>query len=321
MPLIIRKPIDLSGFGASKWRKQDHDTPLILQLAPAKALIFLEEEKYLTKYRMTHDLIVFPRGRLELHYEAAPTDLVRGLSGKGAASVAAAESIYDAYLEAHTRFEALLYSAGKVRYLGRMGPESITSFFAEGALSHDKVEWSTDAKAYTLFEPKLSKPRGRNPLYTAAQLVTPVRWRDMQRSADNASYPEGELLELYRIRGKAGWKELRTAAIEASIISETLLRAYGLKALTESGFSNNKIKRLRDELTFNNLLNIVLPLSLSKGELRRVQSAIDAVDRLRGIRNDLVHGNITQKEVEAPQVEQGIDGAISLVRFLQAKLA
>jgi predicted nucleotidyltransferase component of viral defense system len=39
------------------------------------------------------------------------------------------------------------------------------------------------------------------------------------------------------------------------------------------------------------------------------------------IRNDLVHGNITERDVDAKQVEQGIDGAISLVRFLQAKVA
>ncbi|HEX4954890.1 MAG TPA: hypothetical protein VF017_15980 [Thermoanaerobaculia bacterium] len=315
--LIIRRPIDFPSFGASKWRKQDHDTPLSMQLTRAKVLVYLEEEKHPWK----RDVILFPSGRIELHYAPAPPDLVQSLSRKGTASATAAEAIYDAYVEAHTKFEALLYSAGKVRYLMRMGPESMTNFFTGGRLSRGQVEWSVDGTTFTPFQPKLTKPRGRNPLYTAAQLVTPVRWRDMQRAADNGTFPEGELLELYRIRGKAGWRELRAAAIEASIISETLLRAYGLKALKESGFSNNKIKRLRDELTFNNLLNIVLPLSLGKTDLRRVQAAIDAVDRLRGIRNDLVHGNIAQKDVEAPQVEQGIDGAIALVRFLQSKLA
>jgi len=315
--LIVRKKIDFPSFGASKWRKLDHDTPLTLQLPQAKALIFLDEERYPGK----RDVIVLPSGRMELHYSPAPPYLLRSLASKGTASAAGAETIYDAYVEIHTRFEALLFSAGKVRYLMRMGPESMTNFFSGDVLSNGQVEWSLDGKPYAPFQPKMAKPRGRNPLYTAAQLVTPIRWRDMQIAADNASYPEGELLELYRIRGKAGWRELRAAAIEASIISESLLRAYGLKALKESGFSNNKLKRLRDELTFNNLLNIVLPLSLGKADLRRVQKAIDAVDRLRGIRNDLVHGNITQKEVEATQVEQGIEGAITLVRFLQAKLA
>lgn len=315
--LVLRKRMYFPSFGASKWRKQDHLTPLTLQVGQAKALFYLDEDKYAAN----DGLIIMPNGRLELHYDPASSELLRGVSTKGQASTSAAETIHEAYVDAHTQFEALLYSAGKVTYLLRTGPDSVSSFFSESGLSGGGVEFSVDGKPFTAFRPKLPKPRGRNPLYTSAQLVTPSRWRDMQKSADDGTYPDGELLELYRIRGKAGWRELRTAAIEASIISESLLRAYGLKALKESGFSNNKLKRLRDEMTFNNLLNIVLPLSLTKTELRRVQTAIDAVDKLRGIRNDLVHGNITQKEVEAASVEQGIDGAIALVRFLQAKLS
>jgi len=314
--LTIRKGIDFPSFGATKWRKSDHDTPLRLQLVHARALIYIDDEN-----RTKRDLIVLPSGRLELIYDPAPPDLVRGLAAKGPTSAAAAERIYAAYVEAHTKFEALLYVAGRVRYLMRMGPDSITSFFATGFLTRGKVEWKVDDKPFRHFQPRLAKPKGRNPLYTSSQLVTPSRWQEMQKSADNAAFPEGELLELYRIRGKAGWRELRTAAIEASIISESLLRTYGLKALKDSGFSNSKLKRMRDELTFNNLLNIVLPLSLTKTELKKVQKAIDAVDRLRAIRNDLVHGNITQKEVEQADVEAGIDGAIQLVRFLQVKLA
>jgi hypothetical protein len=77
---------------------------------------------------------------------------------------------------------------------------------------------------------------------------------------------------------------------------------------------------LKDELTFNNLLNIVLPLSLPKRDLRRVQTPIEAVDRLRVLRNDLVHGNIVEGEVDRSAVEGGIDAAILLVEFLRAKL-
>ncbi len=108
---------------------------------------------------------------------------------------------------------------------------------------------------------------------------------------------------------------------EASIISETLLRAYGLEVLKENGFSNTKLKRLKDELTFNNLLNILLPLSLTKNELRKMHIPIEAVDRLRAIRNDLVHGNIVEKDVDRRAVEEGIDGAIRLVRFLRTKIS
>jgi hypothetical protein len=243
------------------------------------------------------------------------------LSAQGPASAVAAERIYAAYLEAYAKFEAALYVAGRVRYLLRTSFETMTSFYASGALSRGAVEWRVDDKPFVKFRPRLPKIRGTNALYKSSQLVTPSRWQDMQKVADEASFPEGELLELYRVRSKAGWNEVRTAAIEASIISESLLRAYGVKALKEGGFSNNKVKRMTDELTFNNLLNIVLPLSLTKTELRKVQRAIDKVDRLRVIRNNLVHGSIEPKDVEQVEVEAGIDGAIQLVRFLQDKLA
>jgi len=192
--------------------------------------------------------------------------------------------------------------------------------FYSSVLSGSKIEWSIDGAPFRRFDPTFPKPRGKNPMYKAAQLLTPGRWHSMQRMADAGDFPIGELLELYRIRGKAGWRQLRTAVIEASIISETLLREYGLEVLKSSGFSNNKIKRLRDEMTFNNLLNVVLPLSLTKRDLRRIQAAVDAVDNLRSIRNDLVHGNIAEREVEPSRVEAGIDGAINLVRFLRDKL-
>jgi hypothetical protein len=316
MPILtVRTPMDFSSFGAAKWRKPDHEIPLRLQLAHARALIYLDEDRATAR-----GIIVFPKGRLELIYDPAPPDLVGGFTAKGVASVTTAQRIYDAYLEAHLKFESLLYVAGRVRYLMRMGPESMTSFYDNGLMSRGKVEWKLDDMPFRHFQPKLTKSRRRNPLFTSSQLVTPSKWREMQNVADNGAFPEGELLELYRIRGKAAWRDLRTAAIEASIISESLLRAYGLKVLKERGFSNNKLKRMRDELTFNNLLNVVLPLSLTKTELKKVEKAISAVDRLRAVRNDLVHGNIAPNEIEQREVEAGIDGALQLVRFLQLKL-
>lgn len=182
------------------------------------------------------------------------------------------------------------------------------------------VEWQMDGGSYQQFTPRIPKPKGRNPMFKADQLVTPSRWSAMQKAADAGDYLEGELLELYRIRGKAAWRELRVAAIEASIISESLLHAYGAAILKNNGFSGSKIKRLKDEMTFNNLLNILLPLSLSKTELRSMQANIDSVDVLRGIRNDLVHGNMEEKGIDSKQVDKGIEAAIKLVRFLRDRI-
>lgn len=47
---------------------------------------------------------------------------------------------------------------------------------------------------------------------------------------------------------------------------------------------------------------------------------IDSVNKLRRIRNDLIHGNIEEKSVNLKDLDKGIDAAIRLVRFLQRKI-
>jgi len=314
--VTIKREFEFPSFGAWKWGKADHDRPLRFQLTVARAFLYLDEDKYSESNR-----IVFPEGRIELVYDPAPEQLIKGLSSKGQAATAAAQTIYDAYVEAYEKLVALLYSAGQVRNMLPSHPASIRDFYSGSFTIHGRgVERRIDGGPFQQFTPKLPKPKGRNPLFKADQLITPSRWAALQKAADAGDFPEGEVLELYRIRAKAAWREIGIAAIEASIISESLLRAYALEILKKNGFSNSKIKRLKGELTFNNLLNILLPLSLPKTQLRSMQTHIDLVDNLRGIRNDLVHGNIQEKDVDRMVVDNGIDSAIRLVSFLREKI-
>ena len=89
--VTIRREFDFPSFGAGKWTKTDHDRPLRLQLAVARALIYLDEDKYAKR-----DLIVFPQGRIELVYDPVPDELLAGLRSKGAKASATAQMIYDA---------------------------------------------------------------------------------------------------------------------------------------------------------------------------------------------------------------------------------
>lgn len=314
--LTVRREIRFPGFGIWKWKKSDYGTPLALNTPNGKALIFVEEDKF-----AMHDLTVFSRGHIELLFTPPPGNLLRGLKSKGQLAQDAARIIFDNYADAYQQFQALLMSAGGVRMLGPMPREAMHDFFnTHATLLGRGVEWKVDEEEYQQFTVKIPRGRGRHPLYTARQLVTPSRWEKIQRAANDSDIPNDELLELYMIRSKAEWRELRVAAIEASIISETLLREYALKILKSEGFSNTKIKRLKDELTFNNLLNIILPLSLNKTELRQLSSSIQAIDTLRAIRNGLVHGTATLEDIDDGDVGRGIDGAIKLVGFLKAKL-
>ena len=150
--------------------------------------------------------------------------------------------------------------------------------------------------------------------------MTLRKWQKLQDAIDNNNYPKDELLELYKMRNKAYLFDAKTAAIEASIISEALLRKYGLSVLKIQGYSSSKIKKIKDELTFNNLLNVILPLSLTKTEFTKISSAVNNVDTLRRIRNDLVHGNIDGNSVDQEDVKKGTESAIKLVEFLKSKI-
>jgi hypothetical protein len=212
-------------------------------------------------------------------------------------------------------------SAAGITRLLRNGTMSIHTFYGDrmSMWGEGPVTWSLDGSHPQAFRPGLPKLRGINPLYKADQLLTPRKWRRMQDAANDGDFPEGEVLELLGIRSKAKWRQKRVATIEVAIIAEALLRRYAVVILKNNGFSNAKIKAIGDELSFNNMLNIVLPLSLTRGELKRLRAAIEAVDLLRKVRNDLVHGNIPEDQVEESSIDQGINGALRLAEFLKRK--
>lgn len=193
--ITIKRKMNFPLFVARKWRKSDHDRPLRFQLAIAKACIYFEEKRPYEK-----DLIGFPSGRIELIYDPALGALLTGLRSKGYSSTQAAQMIYDAYLEVNKKLNALLYSVGKVRNLPQTPLISITNFFNEHmTLGEPAVEWRLDAGPFEPFIPKLPKPRGINPLFKAEQIITPARWDALQKVADAGDFPDGEVLELYKI--------------------------------------------------------------------------------------------------------------------------
>ena len=77
---------------------------------------------------------------------------------------------------------------------------------------------------------------------------------------------------------------------------------------------------LRDNLSFNLMLNAVLPLTLTKTEAKKLENHITAVDILRKIRNDVVHGNIEEKDIDESAVRNGIESTLKIVETIKSKL-
>lgn len=314
--LTVKRKIDYPPFGLWKWKDADYSVPIVIPMVGAKASFFLEKDEC----RGIGDLVLFSSGRIELEFDPVPKTIINGLKNR-VGQTEAAHKIYSSYAEAMNKLESLLLSAANQKYMFWTRILSEDEFFGRDSIFGGVVVgWSLDGSEFKSFTPKLASPRGRNPMFKSDQVITAAKWKKIQGAANNQEFPEAELLELYRIRNKAHMRQVKTATIEASIISESLLREYGLKTLEVRGLSKNKIKKIKDELTFNNLLNVILPLSLTKSEFNRISRDVEKIDSLRRLRNDLVHGNIQEKDIDHANVVEAAEAAIRLVNLLKNKI-
>jgi hypothetical protein len=314
--LIIRKKISSVTFGTWQWQKNDYERPLIFQLDGAQAQIFVEAHEI-----EDSPLSISYNLQFVLIFSGAPHDYIAALQSRGDKSTKFAQRVYDYFVETLSRFEAILRVSGNVRNLISMGSPSIHNFYEDSGFSREGVTWQIEDQKINAFTPKLSnKPRGKSPLFKHPQLVTVDKWKRFQKDIDAGRYPSEDIIELHRLAGRVYPKDKRMTVVEAAILIESKLKTYGEKILPEKGFSKAKIKELRDELGFNNVLNLVLPLTLSKSDLRRVNTWRPRIDRIRKLRNDIVHNDLSDDAISDKEVFEGIFAAMDLFEFIEARI-
>lgn len=316
--LIIRKRVNSVTFGTWKWSEADHDRPLTFQLDGARAQILVEAHKF-GKLR---DLQMIMYLQFVLIFEGAPSECLAALKSRGDKSTKFAQRLYDYFIDTLSRLEGILRVSGKVRHLMSMGTPTIHSFYdSRGFGWNEQVTWQVGDAEPQVFRPKLpGLPRGMNPLFRHPELVTVDKWKRMQRDINASRFPAEETLELHRLAGKVHPKSKRLPVVETAILIESKLKSYAQAILPHKGFSRSKIKDLRDELTFNTVLNLVLPLTLSKTDLRRVSKWRPQIDRIRKLRNDIVHNDLSDNAINEKEVLDGIYAAVGLSEFIDSKL-
>ena len=319
--LIVRKRLHSHSFGVWKWTEADHKEPLQFQLDGAVARIYVEPDR-IRKDEPLRDLQFAMYLQFELIFDGAPQEYITALLSHGSKTTQFANRIYDYFVETLYRFEGVLRVSGKVRHLMSFGAPSIHSFYDTFGLGwREEVTWQVDDQDPQVFRPPLGKqPRGKNPLFKHPQLITSDKWKRMQRDINANRLPSEEILELHRLAGKLYPKEKRIPIVEAAILIESKLKAYAETILPDKGFTKSKIKDLRDELTFNSVLNLVLPLTLSKTDLKRIRKWRPHIDRIRKLRNDIVHNDLTDEAISEKEVLDGINAAVGLFEFIEDKL-
>lgn len=211
--------------------------------------------------------------------------------------------------------------SGKVRHLITTAAPTLHSFYKADGLMDESVTWRIGDAEPQSFQPKLpGQPRGRNPLFKHPELVTVEKWKSMQRAINASQFPPEESLELHRLAARVYPKSKRLPIVEAAILIESKLKSYAEAILPDKGFSKSKIKELRGELTFNTVLNLVLPLTLTKTDLRRVARWRPLIDRIRRLRNEIVHNDLSDEDIDDKEVLDGIYAAVDLFEFVDSKM-
>lgn len=317
--LIIRKKVDLLTSGTWKWSESDYQRPLTFQLDGAQSQIFIEQ----VLFQFHRDIQIEMNFQFVLFFKGAPpAEYISALKSKGDKSTKFAQRIYDYYLETLTRFEGILRDSGKIRNLWPSSVETLHNFYYELGLGGNKaVTWQIDDLELQVFKPKLpTQPRGKNPLFKHPQLVTVEKWEKFQKYINAGRFPSEEILELHRLAGKVHPKSKRLQVVETAIIVESKLKSYAEMILPNKGFSKSKIKELRSELSFNTVLNLVLPLTLNKTDLKRINKWRPLIDRIRKVRNDIVHNDLSDTAISEKEVLDGIYAAMDLFDFIDSKL-
>jgi hypothetical protein len=315
--LIIQKRIHMFTVGTWDWKEDDYKKPLIFPVSGATLHLYLDS---FVPGKSQRDIIF--QALFKILFSPPPPRILRGLRTSGKQSLAVAELIYGYYREMIEQFEGLIRTAGQVKYLMPDElPMTIESFFSSERFYGDEVTWFIGNERPKIFQPKVADSRRRlNPLFKRNQLIDKKKWTRIQSAIDKGEFPPEEMMELLRIRSRLEWRRKKIATIESAVFAESLLRNYTNEILVSLGISKNKLKSLRDDLSFNLMLNAVLPLTLSKSEFRKALKHIESIDILRGIRNDVVHGNIKEDNIDEHKVRNGIEGTLKIVDLIRSKL-
>lgn len=188
-------------------------------------------------------------------------------------------------------------------------------------LAKTHVYWRYGSGKFRPFKPKIKMPKRKiNPIFKSKYLLTTKKWQKITDFAKGSTSILGkEIEELLRIKSKVRWREKRIPVIETAALMETMIKNKIQIALERQGQSKEKIEDSNKDVGFSVLINFLLPLVLTKSEVGKYKKYINNLDKLRKIRNDIMHKNIQDKDIDQGQVILGIQAAIKITQMLSKK--
>lgn len=307
-----------------KWSKDDFKIPLRITLPDSTALIYLDDPD--RWFSSKSEPSARPRRRLQwvmhstmfFQFDNPSDDLKQGLAKpRSDKAEEAARRIHANYLKC--REMIMTYCRLELGVLGiiETGASDLDDLFQGRFGRQTNVSWSLDGETFIPFTYKPKRVRGNNPAFRSKLLVKPSDWIRLQKVISKGQIPPAEVTELLKLRSKALWRgERRVSIVESAAIIEMALKDVVSSSLLQRGLSKARLDSLREEAGLSIFLNFMLPLGLSNAKYRHVLPLIQKIDRLRKLRNQIMHDNLAEKDIDEEEAHEGIDACIKLMMYL-----
>lgn len=301
-----------------KWSADDYKKGLKFKIDENTAIDFY----LLPSFSMSNKLNereVFLSGKIVISIKKPQKDFLEGLTNPSSKnSIKTAEEIYKIYKKIFN-LVALYYKwFANLPYVIEGSGTSFYDVF-KGDSYGSSVSWSGDKINFKIFNPKLPKSRKINPMFKGKSLLTKQKWKKLRKDILIGQLPSKEIEELVKIQGKINWGGKRIPAVEAVALMEVIIRDKARQVLKKAGQSNTKIERIGKDMELSILINLFLPIILTKKEFSKYKKYIDALDKLRSVRNDIMHKNIDESAINEEHVKNGIKAAIKIAMLLEKK--
>jgi hypothetical protein len=305
-----------------KWSKDDYKKDVELEIDGVKVLFRLGSGSLYSDDSKLPDRNFAMYAHMFIIVENPTQELLDGLNNKSDENeIEAANTIHSIYkktidtLTLHARWHLKIPSILSPHYT------SFHEMFYENGFSSQKhVFWRTGGSAFQKFLLKKKQDNKINPLFLSKNLLSVNGWMKLKKYLSSAPELSQNIAELVKIRSKVEWNEKRIPTIETAALIEVVIRNAATTALKGQGVSNTKIKHANDEAGLSILLNMLLPLILTKKEVETNRVYLDRLDALRSVRNKIMHENLPEEDINLEIVEKGINAAIEVTLLLEGKI-
>jgi hypothetical protein len=303
-----------------KWSERDFKIPLRVLLPDSTALVFLDDPDrpfsvHATSPRRPRQWVM--HSTILFQFEEPTDDFRHGLQRpRTEKGERAAKKIHGDYLRCVDIVVTYCRLELEVHSILDGHKSDLFDLFGGNFQRQTKVSWSSNGEIFAPFNYKPKMGRKFNAIYRSEALIKPADWVRLERAISRQQMPPAEVRELLKLRSKVQWNEKRVSIVESAAIIEMALKNVVSNALLQRGVSKARLDSLRGEAGFSIFLNFMLPLGLSNTTYKRVLPLIRKIDKLRKLRNQIMHENLPEQHIDTAEAYEGVDSCVDLIMYL-----